>query len=66
MSWSYSGKVAAGVRKGTTKRVVVSFDDETFDTIAARAVAGRMSFAQAVRELVERGLQDADDPDTHP
>lgn len=54
-------KVAAGLRKGVMKRVVVSFDDETFDAIAARAVAGGMSFAASVRELVEWGLVSEDD-----
>lgn len=65
MTRSYKpATVALGVRKGTNKRVVVSFDDETFDAIAARAVASETSFAAAVRELVEWGLQDAEECST--
>lgn len=56
----HSVPVAAGVRKGTNRRVVVSFDDETFDAIAARATAEQTSFAAIVRELVEWGLEDAE------
>lgn len=40
------------------KRVVVSFDDETFDQIRRRAVNENTSFAEQVRVLVEWGLMD--------
>lgn len=52
-------------RKGSNKpsckagrRIVVLFDDETFEEVRKRAVAQRQSFAAAVRELVEFGLED--------
>lgn len=39
-----------------TRRVVVSFDDETFAAVRHEALRSGTSFAQAVRELVEIGL----------
>lgn len=40
-----------------TKQVVVRFDIETFNQIRDRAVDGRTSFAEQVRQLVEWGLE---------
>lgn len=39
------------------KRIVVAFDDETFEEIRQRAAREGRSFAAAVRDLVEWGLQ---------
>ena len=47
-----------GLKRGLHRRIVVSFDDETFEQIRTKAVAGGVSFAEAVRELVEFGLED--------
>lgn len=44
---------AAGIR-----RIVVSFDPETFEQIRRRAASAGQSFAAAVRELVEWGLEE--------
>lgn len=49
---------AVGLRKGAMVRVVVSFDEETFDQIRSRALAEHSSFAEQVRVLVEFGLED--------
>lgn len=38
-------------------RIVVCFDDETFETIRQRAMAAETSFAEQVRLLVEWGLE---------
>lgn len=50
--------VANGLRNGAMVRVVVSFDEETFDQIRSRAIAQQSSFAEQVRLLVEFGLED--------
>ncbi len=50
---------AWGVVNGAMRRVVVSFDDETFAQLRALALKQRCSFAAVVRERVEWGL-DAD------
>ncbi len=39
------------------RRMPVGFDPDTFDELAARALARRISFARYVRELVELGLE---------
>jgi hypothetical protein len=39
------------------KRIMIAFDDETFDEIADRAQAANHSFNAEVRELVEIGLE---------
>lgn len=39
------------------RRIVVSWEVQTFDEIRARAERNGSSFAQAVRELVELGLE---------
>lgn len=47
-----------GLSRGCMKRIVVSFDDETFEVIRQRAATHRTSFAEQVRQLVEWGLED--------
>jgi hypothetical protein len=49
-----------GVTRGIQRRIVVSFDDETFDQIRDKAVAEGVSFAEVVRQLVENGLEDVE------
>jgi hypothetical protein len=44
-------------RGDAMKRIVVSFDAETFDQIRSRAVAKNTSFAEQVRLLTEWGLE---------
>ena len=50
---------AKGFRKGVNKRIVVSFDDETFDEIQALATRNGVSFAEQVRTLCEWGMMEA-------
>lgn len=45
-----------GFAKGPSRRIVVSFDQETFAQIRQRAIADGQSFGASVRELVEWGL----------
>lgn len=52
-------RIGRGLEHGLCKRIVVSFDDETFDLIRDRAMRQGTSFAAQVRDLVEWGL-DAD------
>lgn len=53
-------KVGRGLAdRGGLKRIVVAFDDETFEVIRDRAVKAQTSFAEQVRQLVEWGLEDA-------
>lgn len=40
------------------RRIVVQFDDETFDQIHSRATKHHQSFAASVRDLVEIGLEE--------
>lgn len=47
-----------GFAEGACRRIVVSFDEETFDQIRRRAIANNQSFAASVRELVEFGLEE--------
>jgi AmiR/NasT family two-component response regulator len=51
---------AKGFAKGLLRRLVVSFDDETFAEMRALAVKRRVSMASLIRELVEFGLLDTD------
>lgn len=51
------GSVAPGKRH--QRRIIVGFDDETFEQIRARAKAEQTSFGEQVRLLVEWGLEDA-------
>ena len=48
--------IAMGFPKGLMRRIVVSFDDETFDQVRALAQRSSVSFGEAVRQLVEVGL----------
>lgn len=43
------------------KRIVIAFDDATFDQIRSLALQKKTSFSQQVRELVEFGLLDLAD-----
>lgn len=47
---------AVGYRNHGKIRVVVSFDDDTFSEIRAKATRDKTSFAEQVRQLVEWGL----------
>lgn len=40
-------------------RIPIGFDEDTFAEVRARALGARVSFAEAVRELVEWGLIEA-------
>lgn len=42
----------------TTKRIVITFDDETFHQVQTIATHKQISFAETVRQLVEHGLYD--------
>ena len=46
------------VGKPGLRSVSIRFDEETFDQIRARAVAECVSFAEAVRRLVEYSLEE--------
>jgi hypothetical protein len=39
-----------------TKRIAVTVDDDLFERVRNFATAGRISFAAAARQLIERGL----------
>jgi len=39
------------------RRIVVEFDQETFDQVQAKAATDNVSFGEAVRQLVEWGLE---------
>lgn len=43
------------------RRIVVSFDDDTFSDIRSRAAKRGVSFAALVRELVEWGLLEGEE-----
>lgn len=49
--------IANGLRRGVMSRIVVSFDDETFEVVKSQALANNRSFAEQVRLLVEWGLE---------
>jgi len=50
--------IGRGNDRGFLRRIVIGFDDETFDAIRHRAIAQKTSFAEQVRQLVEWGLED--------
>lgn len=55
-------RVAVGVsspERPHAVQAVVSFDTETFAAIRERAIAGRVSFAEQVRTLVQWGMESA-------
>lgn len=51
------GEPGRGVRKGAQVQHVCRFDDETFDQIREVAVRDGISLSEAVRVLVEIGLE---------
>jgi hypothetical protein len=49
--------MAQGSQRTTrTKRAVVTLDNDTFDRVAMLAAASRVTFAEAIRQLVREGL----------
>jgi len=52
---------AQGYQKGDSdlRRIVISFDTETFEAIRSRADTEHTSFAEQVRTLVTWGMEDA-------
>lgn len=50
------GFTAATDKTDGMKRIVISFDVETFESVKVYAASNRWSFAEAVRNLVEWGL----------
>lgn len=60
-SWKAPGNGSARAAGNGMRRIVVSFDDETFDQVRQRAAKSGVSFGSAVRELVEFGLIDAEE-----
>ena len=46
-----------GVRKGAHVQHVCRFDDETFDAVRAKALRDGTSLSEAIRQLVEWGLE---------
>lgn len=52
-----NGRVGEGVRKGDQIQHVARFDDEMFARIRAKAVRDRTSLSEAIRTLVEWGLE---------
>jgi hypothetical protein len=43
-------------RTASSKRAVVTLDNDTFDRVAMLAAASRVTFAEAIRQLVRSGL----------
>jgi hypothetical protein len=51
-------RVGKGINdRSAARRIVICFDDETFETIRQRAIGAETSFAEQVRLLVEWGLE---------
>jgi hypothetical protein len=46
-----------GVRRGCHIQHVVRFDDQTFEQVRAKALRDRSSLSEAIRQLVEFGLE---------
>jgi hypothetical protein len=57
-----NGKPGNGVRKGDQVQHVCRFDDELFDRIHAKATRDGTSLSEAIRTLVEWGLQAEETP----
>jgi hypothetical protein len=51
------GKPGAGVRKGDQVQHVARFDDEMFARIRAKALRDGTSLSEAIRTLIEWGLE---------
>jgi hypothetical protein len=47
---------ARGTRQGAGRRIVLKLDDATFERVSLLAAASGVPFAEAVRQLVVRGL----------
>jgi hypothetical protein len=47
-------------QRAGTRRIAVTLDQQTFDRIQARAKAEHISFAEAARNLIERGSLTSD------
>jgi len=56
--YSKPGEGSTRTHAKGVRRIVVSFDDETFSDIRTRAEASQQSFASIVRELVEWGMME--------
>lgn len=54
-------RLALGHARREQKRIVVSFDEETFDQVNEYARLERVSFAEAIRTLVTWGLEATDE-----
>lgn len=50
-----------GRKPGVLRRIMVAFDDETFDRLRQMAARDQSSFAEQVRLLVEWGLEAVDE-----
>lgn len=50
-------KAARGFARKDRRRIVVDFDQDTFDEVSRMAVKNKISFGEAVRQLVEWGLE---------
>ena len=57
------GKLPSGWVRGSghVRRIVVSFDEETFDQVRELARKHKSTFAEQVRILVDMGLTDVDE-----
>lgn len=55
---SARAEATKGVRRGNYKQIVVRFDVETFDQIAAKAKRENISMSEAIRQGVEWMLMD--------
>ena len=53
-----NGNPGRGVKKGALIQHVCRFDDEMFSRIRAKAIADNTSLSEAIRTLVEWGLED--------
>ncbi len=51
-----AGRLVLGSKQGAGRRIVLKFDEATFQRVALLAAASNVSFAEAVRQLVKRGL----------
>ncbi len=52
------GTPGRGVKRGTQVQHVCRFDDEMFERIRSKAVADGTSLSEAIRTLVEWGLEE--------
>jgi len=52
------GGQAKGSIQNGRKRIVIALDTHLFDRVSMLAAASRVSFGEAARQLIERGLDD--------